>query len=198
MPSELHRYQEKLKHDLTLEGSKNLILISRKWRGRTRVISRLVCELRKSPVRAEGFYTEDILENRKRVGYLTKTLQGESRILAKSDLPSEFCVDRFGVDLQTVETLVVPAIETALRSADLLIMGQIGKMEIASPRFGDITRQALNSPLKVIATVPNYPLKFLNEIRNRPDVLLVEITRENEEFWPEAILKGFVPCRSGC
>jgi hypothetical protein len=40
-------------------------------------------------------------------------------------------------------------------------------------------------------------LKFLNEIRNRPEVLLVEITGENEEFWPEAILKGFVPYRSG-
>jgi nucleoside-triphosphatase len=193
MPPESHRYQEKLKHDLTLEGAKNLILISRKWRERTGVISRLIPELKKSPVRAEGFYTEDIFENRKRVGYLTKTLQGESRILAKSGLPSELCVDRFGVDLQTVETLVVPAIETALRSADLLIMGQIGKMEIASPRFRDITRQALNSPLKIIATVPNYPLKFLNEIRNRPDVLLVEITKENENYWPEAILKGFVP-----
>lgn len=193
MPPEPHRYQEKLKHDLTLEGAKNLILISRKWRNRTGVISRLIPELKKSPVRAEGFYTEDIFENRKRVGYLTKTLQGESRILAKSGLPSELCVDRFGVDLQTVETLVVPAIETALRSADLLIMGQIGKMEIASPRFRDITRQALNSPLKIIATVPNYPLKFLNEIRNRPDVLLVEITKENENYWPEAILKGFVP-----
>ena len=72
-------------------------------------------------------------------------------------------------------------------------MGQIGKMEIASPRFRDITRQALNSPLKIIATVPNYPLKFLNEIRNRPDVLLVEITKENENYWPEAILNGFVP-----
>jgi nucleoside-triphosphatase len=162
------------------------------------VISRLIPELKKSPVRAEGFYTEDIFEDRKRVGYLTKTLQGESRILAKSGLPSELCVDRFGVDLQTVETLVVPAIETALRSADLLIMGQIGKMELASPRFRDITVQALNSQLKIIATVPNYPLKFLNEIRNRPDVLLVEITKENEGFWPEAILKGFVPWRSGC
>ena len=31
-----------------------------------------------------GFYTEDIFENRKRVGYVTKTLQGESRILARS------------------------------------------------------------------------------------------------------------------
>jgi nucleoside-triphosphatase len=198
MPSELHRYQEKLKHDLTLEGAKNLILISRTWRGRTGVVSRLIPELTKSPVRAAGFYTEDICENRKRVGYLTKTLEGQSRILAKSGLPSELCVDRFGVDLRTVETLVVPAIETALRSADLLIMGQIGKMEIASPRFRDITRQALNSPLKIIATVPNYPLNFLNEIRNRPDVLLVEITKENEEFWPRAILKGFVPWLSGC
>jgi hypothetical protein len=41
-------------------------------------------------------------------------------------------------------------------------------------------------------------LKFLNEIRNRPTVLLVEITKEDEKFWPEAILKSFVPCRSGC
>jgi nucleoside-triphosphatase len=113
-------------------------------------------------------------------------------------VPSELCVDRFGVDLRTVETLVVPAIETALRSADLLIMGQIGKMEIASPRFRNIARQALNSPLKIIATVPNYPLKFLNEIRNRPDVLLVEITKENEGFGPQAILKGFVPWLYGC
>jgi nucleoside-triphosphatase THEP1 len=88
-------------------------------RGRTGVISRLIPELKKSPVRADGFYTEDIFENRKRVGYLTKTLQGERRILAKSGLPSELCVERFGVDLQTVETLVVPAIEKALRSADL-------------------------------------------------------------------------------
>ena len=67
MPSEPHRYQEKLKHELTLEGAKNLILISRKWRDRTGVISRLIPELKKSPVRAEGFYTEDIFENRKRV-----------------------------------------------------------------------------------------------------------------------------------
>ena len=119
-------------------------------------------------IRGSFHYLGVDFENRKRVGYLTKTLHGESRILAKSGLPSELCVDRFGVDLQTVETLVVPAIETALRSADLLIMGQIGKMEIASLRFRDITGQALNSPLKIIATVPNYPLKFLRNLCKSP------------------------------
>ncbi len=40
MPSELHRCQEKLKHDYA-ERRKNPILLSCKWRGRTGVISRL-------------------------------------------------------------------------------------------------------------------------------------------------------------
>jgi len=39
------------------------------------VISRLISDLKKSPVRTQGFYTGDIFENRKRVGYLTKTPQ---------------------------------------------------------------------------------------------------------------------------
>jgi nucleoside-triphosphatase THEP1 len=84
MPSELHRYQEKLKHDLTLEGEKNLILISRRWRGRTGVISRLIPELKKTPVRAEGFYTENIFENRKRVGYSRKRCRERAGSLPKA------------------------------------------------------------------------------------------------------------------
>ena len=186
------RYKDKLKHDLTLEGAKNLLVISRRWPSRVRVIRRLLPFLNNA--QATGMYTEDIIEGRRKVGYRVRSLGGESRILAKTDLNSSVRIDRFYVDIPTIEAFINPIIEAALqKQTGILLLGHIGKIEILSTRFRELFEEALYSKLKVIATLPNYRVPFFERLRSRPNVCLVEITKENQDIWPEAIRTGFLP-----
>jgi nucleoside-triphosphatase len=188
-----NRFERKLMRDCVYDGAKNLFLISKRWPGRLHVVHRLLPHLKNFSL--EGLYTEDIIEQRRRVGYRVVKLNGKSRILAKEDFPFPKRVGRFYVDMQTLEEFINPTIENALKHADILLLGQIGRIEILSPQFRKLILDVLDSRLKFITTLPNYPVKFLSELRNRSDVCLVEITRDNESLWPTAIARTFLKNR---
>lgn len=189
------RFEDKLFNDAMLRDVKNLVLVSGRWLWRVHVINRLLPRLRGLNVR--GVYTEDIFEGKRRTGYRVFTLDGRSRILAHEKFSSPVNADsRYRIDASCIEEFINPEIGRALDSADCLLLGQIGKIELGSANFRRLFLRALEADLKVITTLPNYRPRFLDEIRRRPDLSLVEITKENEDFWPDAILKGFL-CAAG-
>ena len=52
-----------------------------------------------------GFYTEEIRENDKRVGFRIKTLSGKTGILSHVNIESKYRISRYGVDLATFEDI---------------------------------------------------------------------------------------------
>jgi nucleoside-triphosphatase len=159
--------------------NKNLLISGRPGSGKTTLIMKVIDHIGRGV--AGGFYTEEIREGKQRIGFIAKTLDGREHVLAHVDVKSGFRVSRYHIDVSVIDRLIVESIEDAVRNKEIVIMDEIGKMEMFSKRFKESVLHALDSPKVVIATIPVYNNRFLDGLKKRDDVKVLELTIESRE-----------------
>ncbi len=68
-----------------------------------------------------------------------------------------------------------------IEGCDLIVIDEIGKMELFSPRFREAVLKAIGSGKKVLGTIMLNPHPFADEVKRRPNVKLIELTRSNHQ-----------------
>lgn len=142
------------------------------------MIKRVVNNL---PRRAGGFYTEEIREAGARVGFKVVTLGGKEAVFAHVDFKTPDRLGKYGLDLSALERIGVGAVRRAVRTRRLVVIDEIGPMEIRSAIFRDSVTEVLDSEVPVIATIYARSLPFTDAIKSRPDVTLIEVRLGNRE-----------------
>jgi len=158
--------------------SEKVLLTGRPGCGKTTLIKRVVNNL---PRRAGGFYTEEIRDGVTRAGFKIVTLDGEEVVFAHVDLKTPEHLGKYGLDLSALETIGVGAVRQAVRSRRLVVIDEIGPMEIRSAIFRHAVNEALDSGVPVLATIFARSLPFIDAIKSRPDVTLIEVRQDNRE-----------------
>jgi nucleoside-triphosphatase len=163
------------------------LLTGRPGVGKTTVIQTVAAQL---GTRAGGFYTQEMREQGQRTGFRLVTLDGASGILASVNISSPCRVGRYGVHLRDLEQVGVEALRRAVERPELtaVVIDEIGKMELCSPAFREAVLAALDSPKAVLATVMARSHPWVDAIKARPMVTLVEVTLANRQVLPERIL----------
>lgn len=128
---------------------------------------------------AGGFYTEEIREAGVRMGFRIRTLDGASDVLAHVSSPSRHRVGRYGVNVEAFEGIGVKSIADALQRPGLVVMDEIGRMELVSAAFREMVLRALGSASRVFGVIQMRRNSFLDGIRRRPDTRVMPITSEN-------------------
>jgi nucleoside-triphosphatase len=145
--------------------------------GKTTLIRQAIA---KSKINAGGFFTEELRSNRIRQGFKIVTLDGQEAILAHIEISSQYRVSKYGVDVEALEKIGVASVNRAIKEADLIVIDEIGKMELYSPRFKEAVLQAVQSSKKVVGTVMLNSYPFADDIKRHPRVKVVEVTRYNQ------------------
>ncbi|MHA1442845.1 MAG: nucleoside-triphosphatase, partial [Candidatus Heimdallarchaeota archaeon] len=97
-------------------------------------------------------------------------------ILAHINERSQYRVGKYNVNLTDFEQVAIPEME---KEADLVIIDEIGKMELFSESFKKQLVKCLDKG-NVLATITmKGGGKFVLDIKNRIDVELFEITKSN-------------------
>lgn len=135
-----------------------------------------------------GFYTEEIRKAGSRRGFLIVTLEGEKRILAHTDIQSPNRVGKYGVDVQALEEVGVSAVEEATKRKEVVVIDEIGKMELFSAKFKEAVVSALNGNSMVLATIGQVDHPFIRDVKRRQDIYLLEINRGNRDCMKTKIL----------
>jgi nucleoside-triphosphatase len=164
-------------------AKKNIFLTGAPSSGKTTVIKKVISKL---DVPANGFYTEEERKGDRRVGFLMKTLDGETAYLAHQDIKSDFHVRRYGVSIDNIETIVVPSIKPI--GSHIIILDEIGKMECFSDVFKEATINVLDSPNIVVGTITFGGDDFILGVKARNDIEITEVTAENRDILPQLIL----------
>ncbi|NPB07903.1 MAG: NTPase, partial [Aquificae bacterium] len=147
--------------------------------------------------RAVGFWTEEVRdpESGKRTGFRIITTDGKKKIFASRFFTSKKLVGSYGVNVNYFEEIALPVLEKAIKEAKkdkkkVIVIDEIGKMELFSRPFRELVREIMYDPaLKVVATIPIrdvHPL--VREIRRLPGAVLIELTRQNRDLVLEDIL----------
>ena len=138
--------------------------------------------------KAGGFYTEEIRVGGTRQGFQIVTLEGQSAILAHIDIKSPYRVSKYGVDIAALERVGVAAIREATRNCDIVVIDEIGKMELFSSAFKEAVLEAINSGKKVLGTIMLNSHPWADEIKRHPNVDVILLTRENRDQVLDKIL----------
>lgn len=80
-----------------------------------------------------------------------------------------------------MENIGVKSLSQALRDDDLIIIDEIGKMEIFSDKFKGKVLDCLLSEKFVLATIGIGGDKYISRIKERDDVIVFEMNRENRD-----------------
>jgi len=122
-----------------------------------------------------GFFTKEIRKKGKRIGFAIETVDGKTGVLAHINIQSPFRVSKYRVNLKDIEEICVPSLDV---DGDLIVIDEIGKMELFSEQFKQKVVEALDTG-KVIATIMERPHPFTDTIKRRNDVKLFTVTEEN-------------------
>ncbi|MGD1996123.1 MAG: nucleoside-triphosphatase [Anaerolineae bacterium] len=167
---------------------RTLLLVGRPGIGKTTVI-RAVAEVLGEG--AGGFYTEEIRRSGRRRGFRLETLDGHEAVMAHVDLRGEGrpSVSRYGVDVGVIEDVGVAALRRAMRERRIVVVDEIGKMELFCGAFKDAVLDAVDGPCAVVATAMIRPHPWVDALRARPQVAQWEVTRANRDELPERVVE---------
>lgn len=144
--------------------------------GKTTVIMEVIARAGKS---CGGFYTGEIRAGGIRQGFGITTLDGKSATLAHTAIGSRHRVGKYGVDIDSMDEVAVPAVREAIRSCDIVVIDEIGKMELFAPSFKEVVIEALQSGKKVLGTIMLAPHPWADGVKQRPEVEIITVTRNN-------------------
>ncbi len=157
---------------------KVILLTGRPGSGKTTTIRRIVSRLTRE---VGGFYTEEIREKGRRVGFRILTMDAQEGVMAHVDIQSPDRIGKYGVDLTVVDTLAVESLQRAKSENSLIIIDEIGPMELLSSKFKSEVLDVINGDSDVLGTVAKRKNEFINQIRRLPNVTILEIFPGNRE-----------------
>lgn len=131
-------------------------------------------------IRAAGFTTEELRGPSGRTGFKVVTLDGREARLATAREGEGPKVGWYTVHVAEFEATAVPTLAPR-HDLDLYVIDEIGKMECLSERFRSFIRERLDSPVPLLATIALRGTPPIEQIKNRSDVRIIAMAREDRE-----------------
>jgi nucleoside-triphosphatase len=155
-----------------------VLIEGRPGSGKTTAAARLADLLRERNIEVQGFVTDEVRESGNRVGFTVRSFRGEAATLAHVDLPGPPRVGRYGVDLEAFERVALPTLDS-VPLGGVVVIDELGKMELASERFRGSVLELLAAPITAVATVHAFRHSFTDELKRKPGFEVIKLTRAN-------------------
>ncbi|HEC96111.1 MAG TPA: NTPase [Euryarchaeota archaeon] len=163
--------------------------------GKTTTVIRVAEMLRKKGYIVGGMVTKEIREGKVRVGFeIIDLLTGEKDVMAHVDFYDEispYRVGKYGVKVDVIDSIGVKAIERALKEADVVIVDEVGKMELFSKKFEEAIRKCISQSEKPVIMTLHMRLRhsLLSNIRNNSEIISYTLSYLNRNVLPPLIVK---------
>ena len=99
------------------------------------------------------------------------TLDGRRDVLAHVDIKNSKRLGKYGVNLPALDDIAASSIEDAVAAREIVVIDEIGPMEISSKRFRDAVMHALQSESLVLATIVKRSTPFTEKTKQCPALL---------------------------
>jgi nucleoside-triphosphatase len=170
----LSRFDE-LKHIFLVTGSPGA--------GKTTILLETVEALKKKGYKIGGMLSKEAREDGVRIGFEIIDFETKRRgwlaHVRQSNGPQ---VGKYKVNLADLESIGAAAIRNAAVNAQIIIIDEIGPMELHSSAFKEAVAEALESGKPVIGVIHERARdSLINSIRKRDDTQIIQVTRSNRE-----------------
>ncbi|MCW4017317.1 MAG: NTPase [Candidatus Bathyarchaeota archaeon] len=161
--------------------------------GKTTVLAKTVSSLRGRGVSVGGMFSREVREDGIRVGFeVVDVARAKVGWLAHVDQHGPQ-VGKYHVNLGDLEAVGVQAINDATENRDVVVIDEIGPMELFSEKFKQAAQKALGSGKLVIAVVHwKAQDKLVVEAKSRPDAEVFTVTPQNWDGLQEELVEKAV------
>jgi len=158
--------------------------------GKTHALRRVIEMLKAEDVIVGGMVTDSITEKGLKMGFSVENiLTGEKGVLAHRNLKSDIRFLDYGVDIEVLDSIGVRAISEANERAEVIVIDEVGKLEVESDEFVRVVKEVLDSDKPLILTLHKKSRNpLLQDIRRRDDVRILEVTPINKNILPYKII----------
>ena len=155
--------------------------------GKTTLVERVLAAV---PLKAGGMVTKEIRKVGRRVGFSVIDIgSGQEGVLAHMHLAQGPRLGRYRVNLKDLEEIGAAAIERAIQECQLVVVDEVGPMELKSPRFVAAVERALEGASNLLVTVhraSNHHLAY--RIRHECDQL-IRLTESNRTEKTQQVIR---------
>jgi nucleoside-triphosphatase len=172
--------------DTNAERGMRLFLTGNPGVGKTTLIRAVVERL--EGITSAGFYTEEIRQSGRRTGFRIVTLDGRAAPLASSGKQPP-TVGKYSIHVEEFEKLVLRYLDPVNTLVDLYVIAEIGKMELLSHKFRTRIIELLAQPTNLLATISKKGNGFIEQIKGRSELEIIEVTRKNRDQLAEELAR---------
>ena len=121
--------------------------------GKTTAVKKLVDELRASGESVRGFYTDEVLQGGRRVGFdIVSVPDGRRGPLARKGAAGPK-VGAYGVDVAGFERLALPTLDVDDDDETIYVLDEIGRMELKSDAFAARVEELLARGVRLVGAI---------------------------------------------
>lgn len=157
--------------------------------GKTTLIRQVVTGMH---LRAAGFYTEDLRQGGVCEGFRIVTLDGEMALIARAGHMGSVTVSKYGVDLKEMERVGVAALHRAKERGHVLVVDEIGRMQLFSRAFRQILFDAVRTGHPVLGTIMLGRNAYADRLKRHSNVEVLTLTPHNRQEVLTLIRNRFV------
>ncbi len=162
--------------------AKNFLITGEPGVGKSTLIKKLIDYFRAD---VGGFWTEELTPNGgERTGFVMHSLVTQRiSIIAHIDQSATRTGvhGRYRVALDVICRVAIDDIRSALFDSGIVVIDEVGFMQLKAHGFADAVRMALDSRLIVLATVPTASHPETDAMKTRSDTMLVVVTEQNRD-----------------
>lgn len=157
--------------------------------GKTTAVRNICHVITKRGVKPGGMISGEIREHGLRVGFsLEDLLTHEKGTLAHVNQPEGPQVGKYRVNLADVQRIGVASIRGAITEADVIVVDELGPMELHSMPFILAVEIALASKKHFLGTIHKRASHYLvGAIKSNPAYRILELTNQNRNEIPSTI-----------
>jgi nucleoside-triphosphatase len=150
--------------------------------GKTTTVTRVCSFYSAKGMSIQGITTHEIRENGQRIGFkVTDIATGKEGWLARKDSSTGPRIGSYYVVSEDLENIGVRGLERAVEGpAHLVIVDEIGPMEMTSSSFRNVISRVLKAERPTVVTV-RLGSQYTEVERIRPQSIQMEITKDNRE-----------------
>lgn len=163
---------------------KRLIFVTgRPGVGKTSVLLRAVDDLKNRGYRIGGMISREVREGGVRVGFeIMDFSTGQRGWLAHVNQPTGPQVGKYRVNLTDLNAIGASSIISAVTNADIIMVDEIGPMELFSQAFKEAVVQAIESNKPMLGTTHfRFKNPLINTVKAREDAEILTVTYKNRE-----------------
>lgn len=172
-----------LKNGQMISNECVFLLTGKPRMGKSTAIKKILNRL--GPDICGGFYTEEIRDANDRIGFRCVSVDGESQEIANIGSNSPISVGRYGVDIKNFEHFTIPILESSLISKKVIIMDEIGFMQLLSYPFQELVSNIITQRNHVVlGTIPVDSHPVVDTIKKQQGVKVFHLNENNRDLIP--------------